>query len=234
MSSTKGIIRDIVIVAISIAIIWIGLQAYFGTSNPFYVVSSGSMYPQLAMYDIIVVTGHAQFADVTIGDVIVFERPKDGAKVIVHRVVAEVGVDPKVLRTKGDNNQDSIPGTDFPITEENYLGTVVYIIPQVGFITKILQPPINYIIIAVIIGIMVIRQIAKRKMEKESKTSTIDEFLTESAKIDELSNDEEYVKSQDLTNEEKKFSEKLGEENIKSKDIPEFFLDKEKESKEKK
>lgn len=230
----KGIVRDIVIVVISIAIVWIGIQAYFGTQNPFYVVSSGSMYPTLAMYDIIVVTGHAQFDGVTIGDVIVFDRPKDEAKVIVHRVVAEVSDDPKVLRTKGDNNQASIPGTDYPITEDNYLGTVAYVIPQVGFITKILQPPINYIIIAVIIGIMVIRQIAKGKTKKESKISTVDEFLTESSKIAELSNDEEYVKSKDLTNEEKKFSEKLGEENTKPKDIPEFFLDKEKESKEKK
>ena len=176
MGSIKGIVRDAVIVAISIAIIWIGLQAYFGTSNPFYVVSSGSMYPQLAMYDIIVVTGHAQFDDVTVGDVIVFDRPKDEAKVIVHRVVAEVGDDPKVLRTKGDNNQASIPGTDFPITEDNYLGTVTYVIPQVGFITKILQPPINYIIIAVIVGIMIIRQIAKKKTENESENSSIDEF----------------------------------------------------------
>jgi signal peptidase len=233
LSSTKGIIRDIVIVAISIAIIWIGLQAYFGTSNPFYVVSSGSMYPTLAMYDIIVVTGHAQFDDVIIGDVIVFDRPKDEAKVIVHRVVAKVGDDPKVLRTKGDNNQASIPGTDFPVTEENYLGTVAYVIPQVGFITKILQPPINYIIIAVIIGIMIIRQIVKGKTKKESEISTIGESKP-NQKIDESSNDEEYVKSQDLTSEEKKFSEKLDEENIKSKDIPEFFLDKEKESKEKK
>ena len=233
MAAIKGIVRDIVIVAVSIAIIWIGLQAYFGTSNPFYVVSSGSMYPTLAMYDIIVVTGHAQFDDVTVGDVIVFDRPKDEAKVIVHRVVAEVGDDPKVLRTKGDNNQASIPGTDFPITEENYLGTVAHIIPQVGFITKILQPPINYIIIAVIIGIMVIRQISKGKKKKESETSTIDEFKP-NQKIDELSNDEEYVKSQDFTNEERKFSEKSGEENTKSEGIPEFFLDKEKESEEKK
>ena len=228
----KGVVRDVVIVAVSIAIIWIGLQAYFGTSNPFYVVSSGSMYPTLAMYDIIVVTGHAQFDDVTIGDVIVFDRPKDEAKVIVHRVVAKVGDDPKVLRTKGDNNQDSIPGTDYPITKENYLGTVAYVIPQVGFITKILQPPINYIIIAVIIGIMVIRQIVKGKTKKESEISTIDEFLTEPTKIAELPNDEEYVKSKDFTNEEEKFSEKPREENVK--DIPEFFLDKEKESKEKK
>ena len=233
MASIKGIVRDAVIVAISIAIIWIGVQAYFGTSNPFYVVSSGSMYPQLAMYDIIVVTGHAQFDDVTIGDVIVFDRPKDEAKVIVHRVVAKVGDDPKVLRTKGDNNQDSIPGTDYPITKENYLGTVTYVIPQVGFITKILQPPINYIIIAVIIGIMVIRQISKRKTEKESAIDTVDEFKP-NQKIDELSNDEEYVKSQDFTNEVREFSDKLDEENSKSKDIPEFFLDKEKESEEKK
>ena len=233
MASIKGIVRDAVIVAISIAIIWIGVQAYFGTSNPFYVVSSGSMYPQLAMYDIIVVTGHAQFDDVTIGDIIVFDRPKDEAKVIVHRVVAKVGDDPKVLRTKGDNNQDSIPGTDYPITKENYLGTVAYVIPQVGFITKILQPPINYIIIAVIIGIMVIRQISKRKTEKESAIDTVDEFKP-NQKIDELSNDEEYVKSQDFTNEERKFSEKPGEENTKSEGVPEFFLDKEKESEEKK
>jgi len=230
----KGVVRDIVIVAVSIAIIWIGLQAYFGTSNPFYVVSSGSMYPTLAMYDIIVVSGHAQFDDVIIGDVIVFDRPKDEAKVIVHRVVAEVGDDPKILRTKGDNNQASIPGTDFPITGENYRGTVDYVIPQVGFITKILQPPINYIIIAVIVGIMIIRQIAKKKTENESENSSIDEFKL-NQKIDELSDDEEYVKSQDLTNEKgKKFSEKLGEENIKSKNIPEFFLDKEKESEEEK
>jgi len=233
LASIKGIVRDAVIVAISIAIIWIGVQAYFGTSNPFYVVSSGSMYPQLAMYDIIVVTGHAQFDDVTIGDIIVFDRPKDEAKVIVHRVVAKVGDDPKVLRTKGDNNQDSIPGTDYPITKENYLGTVAYVIPQVGFITKILQPPINYIIIAVIIGIMVIRQISKRKTEKESAIDTVDEFKP-NQKIDELSNDEEYVKSQDFTNEERKFSEKPGEENTKSEGVPEFFLDKEKESEEKK
>ena len=233
MASIKGIVRDVVIVAVSIAILWIGLQAYFGTSNPFYVVSSGSMYPELAMYDIIVVTGHAQFDDVTIGDVIVFDRPKDEAKVIVHRVVAEVGDDPKVLRTKGDNNQASIPGTDFPITEENYLGTVIYIIPQVGFITKILQPPINYIIIAVIIGIMIIRQITKNKTKKESETSTIDEFKP-NQKIDEMLKDEEYVKSQDFTNKVRKFSEKLDEENTKSEGVPEFFLDKEKESEENK
>jgi signal peptidase len=233
LASVKGIVKDILIVAVSIAVIWISLQAYFGTSNPFYVVSSGSMYPQLAMYDIIVVSGHAQFEDVSINDVIVFDRPKDQAKVIVHRVVAIVDDDPKLLRTKGDNNQASIPGTDFPITKENYLGTVEYVIPQVGFITKILQPPVNYIIIAVIIGIIVIKQVTKGKNKKSLGTNTLDKFQPYQ-KADIFSNDEEYVKSEDTINEERKFPEKLDEENTKSKDIPEFFLDREKESEENK
>ena len=164
--SIRGIVKDLIIVAICVTVIWIGLTSYFGAQNPFYVVSSGSMYPELAMYDIIVISGHTLFEDVKIGDIIVFDRPKDHDKVIVHRVVAVVDDDPKTLRTKGDNNQNSIVGTDYPITEEEYTGKVVYVIPQVGFITKILQPPINYIIIAVIIGIMVIRQIAKGKTKK--------------------------------------------------------------------
>ena len=165
-SSIKNIVRDVIIVAAGVAVIWIGLQVYFGAANPFYVVSSGSMYPELAMYDIIVITGNQPFEDVKVGDIIVFDRPKDHNKVIVHRVVAVVDDDPKTLRTKGDNNQSSIPGTDFPITEKEYTGTVIHVVPQVGYITKILQPPINYIIIAVIVGIMVVKQILKTKNKK--------------------------------------------------------------------
>ena len=240
MSSIRGIVKDIIIVATCVAVIWIGLTAYFGAQNPFYVVSSGSMYPELAMHDIIVISGHALFEDVKIGDIIVFDRPKDHDKVIVHRVVAVVDDNPKTLRTKGDNNQNSIVGTDYPITKEEYIGTVVHVIPQVGFITKILQPPINYIIIAVIIGVMIIRQIAKNKkkalMEQikteleinDSRESQSDE------RIDRLSNDAEYIESKDFTTQEEESTEKLDEKNTKSGDIPEFFLDKEKESEENK
>ena len=238
--SIRGIVKDVIIIAACVAVIWIGITAYFGAQNPIYVVSSGSMYPELAMHDIIVISGHIPFEDVKIGDIIVFDRPKDHDKVIVHRVVAVVDDNPKTLRTKGDNNQNSIVGTDYPITKEEYIGTVVHVIPQVGFITKILQPPINYIIIAVIIGVMIIRQIAKNKkkalMEQikteleinDSRESQSDE------RIDRLSNDAEYIESKDFTTQEKESTDKLDEENSKSGDIPEFFLDKEKESEENK
>jgi len=229
-SSIKNIVRDIIIVAVGVAVIWIGLQVYFGAANPFYVVSSGSMYPELKMYDIIVITGNQPFEDVKVGDIIVFDRPKDHNRVIVHRVVAVVDDDPKTLTTKGDNNQSSIPGTDFPITEKEYTGTVIHVVPQVGYITKILQPPINYIIIAVIVGIMVVRQILKNKNKKELAFSDSDEQQT-NEKIDDLSNDHEYVQSKDFVSGENAHTEKLDEENTKSEEnIPEFFQDKEKES----
>ena len=232
----KGIVRDIIIVAVCVAVLWIGLTAYFGAQNPFYVVSSGSMYPELAMYDIIVISGHTLFEDVKIGDIIVFDRPKDHDRVIVHRVVAVVDDDPKTLRTKGDNNQRSMVGTDYPITEKEYIGTVVHVIPQIGFITQILQPPINYIIIAVIIGVMVIRQIYKKDKKKlmeqakaESSISDYNEFQSDE-KIDQPTKDFDSIYSA----EEKKPTYKLDEENTKSEDVPEFFLDKEKESEENK
>ena len=232
----KGIVKDIIIVAVCVAVLWIGLTAYFGAQNPFYVVSSGSMYPELAMHDIIVISGHMLFEDVKIGDIIVFDRPKDHDRVIVHRVVAVVDDDPKTLRTKGDNNQRSMVGTDYPITEKEYIGTVVHVIPQVGFITQILQPPINYIIIAVIIGVMVIRQIYKKDKKKlmeqakaESSISDYNEFQSDE-KIDQPTKDFDSIYSA----QEKKPTDKLDEENTKSEGVPEFFLDKEKESEENK
>jgi len=232
----KNIVKDIIIVAVCVAVIWIGLTAYFGAQNPFYVVSSGSMYPELAMHDIIVISGHMLFEDVKIGDIIVFDRPKDHDRVIVHRVVAVVDDDPKTLRTKGDNNQRSIVGTDYPITKEEYIGTVVHVIPQVGFITQILQPPINYIIIAVIIGVMVIRQIYKKDKKKlmeqakaESSISDYNEFQSDE-KIDQSTKDFDSIYSA----QEKKPTDKLDEEYTKSEGVPEFFLDKEKESEENK
>ena len=232
----KGIVKDIIIVAVCVAVLWIGLTAYFGAQNPFYVVSSGSMYPELAMHDIIVISGHMLFEDVKIGDIIVFDRPKDHDRVIVHRVVAVVDDDPKTLRTKGDNNQRSMVGTDYPITEKEYIGTVVHVIPQVGFITQILQPPINYIIIAVIIGVMVIRQIYKKDKKKlmeqakaESSISDYNEFQSDE-KIDQPTKDFDSIYSA----QEKKPADKLDEENTKSEGVPEFFLDKEKGSEENK
>jgi len=167
-SGSKSIIKDIIIVAIGIAIIWIGLRVAFGTENPFYVVSSGSMVPNLNVFDVIVVQGNVSFDHLKVGDIIVFNRPDGHDRVIVHRVAEILNKNPLVIRTKGDANPGSIPGTDFPITKQDYIGKVEYAIPKVGYVTRILTPPINYVIIAVIIGIMLVKQFGKKKDESET------------------------------------------------------------------
>jgi len=159
----KSLIKDAIIIGIGILIIWVGIQVIFGTSNPFYVVSSGSMIPELLVYDVIVVKGNIEFEEIEKGDIIVFYAPakydRGIERVIVHRVNTILDEDPRIIQTKGDANPRSIAGTDYPITEKEYLGKVEYVVPQIGYITQILQPPINYIIIAIIIGAMIAKQV---------------------------------------------------------------------------
>ena len=199
-SISKGVIKDIAIVVIAVIVIWIGLQAAFGTQNPFYVVASGSMIPALQVYDIIVIQGHEPFELIQVGDIIVFDRPSDHNRVIVHRVESILNEDPKTVRTQGDANPSFIRGTDYPITEEEYIGKVAYIIPQVGYITQILKPPMNYIIIAIVIGIMIIKQFTGKKKDVEDIVSK--ETLEELSDIGKIEVDSEYsddIKKSEIT-----------------------------------
>ncbi len=215
-NSTKNLVKDVIIVIVAIAVIWIGLQVVFGTANPFYVVSSGSMIPTLEIYDVIVVEGNTSFEDVKKGDIIVFYSPAKydlgEERVIVHRVESIISEDPKTIQTRGDANPRSMKNVDYPITEKIYLGKVEYIIPQVGYITQVLQPPINYIIIAIIIGAMIVKQIYKKKKEPIfQNTNEVEKTeQNQSDKIDDIKLDSEYV---DHTNE----LESKDDESLKSK-----------------
>lgn len=215
-SISKGIIKDILIVGIGVLVIWIGLQIAFGTQNPFYVVASGSMIPVLQVYDVLIVSGHEPFEDIDVGDIIVFNRPSDHDRVIVHRVASILNEDPKTIRTKGDANPASIPGTDFPITEEEYIGKVAYTIPQIGYVTQLLKPPINYVIIAIVIGIMVVKQMTKRKSEKELTLSdpldnTNPETTKELTDISKVEKDLEYSDHVEKSDSEEKTENKFEE-----------------------
>ena len=202
-NSTKNLVKDVIIIIVIIAVIWIGLQVIFGTSNPFYVVSSGSMIPTLEVYDVIVVEGNTPFQDINKGDIIVFFSPAKyelgEERVIVHRVDSIMSEDPRIIQTKGDNNPRSMKNVDYPITEEIYLGKVEHVIPQVGYITQILQPPINYIIIAIIIGVMIAKQVYKKKKTTVFQ-NTEEPEANEQNRSDEISDiklDDEYVNETD-------------------------------------
>jgi len=145
-----------IVFSIPSMILWIGLLIGFGIKIPFYVVSSGGMTPALQVFDVLVVQGNDPFESVKVGDIIVFNRPAGQDQVMVSRVVAIIDDDPFSVRTKADTKPASVPGTDFPITDEEYIGKVVNAIPQGGYVTRIFSPPLNYIIFPIFFLIIII------------------------------------------------------------------------------
>lgn len=173
-SKIPSAIKDIAIVAIGVVIVWVGMRLVFDTANPFYIVSSGSMVPNLNVDDVLVVRDGGSFKGLNLGDIIVFHRPDGADRVIVHRVadIRDIVIgsqEERFIRTKGDANPSSIPGVDFPITEKEYIGKVAFVIPGVGVITRAISPPVNYIIIAVILAILFFSHILRKKDTEPSK-----------------------------------------------------------------
>jgi signal peptidase I len=170
-------VKDVIIIGIGVLVVWLAIWFVFG-ANPFYVVSSGSMEPVLKVNDILIVRDGGSWQDLRIGDIIVFNRPEGGDRVIVHRIV-DIDMDAngeRIVRTRGDANPASIPGTDYPIRQDDYIGKVIYVIPGIGVITKVISPPVNYIIIAIILAILFFNRLAKKNSSnnnnKEAASAT--------------------------------------------------------------
>ncbi|MCS6767132.1 MAG: signal peptidase I [Candidatus Nitrosocaldus sp.] len=166
-------VKDIIIIVVGVASVWLALRVAFATDNPFYVVSSESMLPTLQVYDVIVVRNGSTFDEVKPGDIIVFNSPSTHDRVIVHRVVKVEHASERVITTKGDNNPISIPGIDYPITKDEYIGKVVFVIPKLGLVSKVLTPPINYIVIGIILAVIFLSKL--REGERKDESSKVDE-----------------------------------------------------------
>ena len=139
-----------------------------------YVVSSGNMMPELQVYDLLFLSSSVPFAAIPVGDIIAFDRPSDQKRIIIHRVTAITDDNPLTLRTKGDANPASIPGTDFPITEKEYRGKVVTVIPEFGklfgfysaFTAIFIQPIIAIIPIILHLRLWVVKKSPEDKPER--------------------------------------------------------------------
>ena len=195
-NNKKKDIKIIIVISIIFVIAFVSLRVILTDSNPFYVVASGSMVPVLNINDLIIVWGkdnNTSFNNAKVHDIIVFKAadPAEQNKTIVHRVakifqkgeilagnpafdglcdqmlLPKINNIGKIILTKGDANDCSIPGVDFPITQKNYVGKVMYTIPQVGIIPQILKPPVNYIIMAVIAGLLIASFVKGNKKQEE-------------------------------------------------------------------
>ena len=122
---------------------------YAQTSTPVnstYILIGNSMYPNIRSNDGVVVDSHFPFNNLSVGDIIVFnsyDTNNTGQHiVIIHRVVQIINDEQgdRIIMTKGDANPDSIPGIDYPVFQENYIGKVVSVIPQLGTTSQQQQP----------------------------------------------------------------------------------------------
>jgi signal peptidase I len=176
-------IRALILAASCISGIVISTYAVFGESHDFYVVVSESMIPSLRTGDIAIINNNDHSCPalncLRIGDIIVFEpksKNSELGRTIVHRIEEiSLGSDgQRTVRTKGDANPNSIGGIDYPITNDNYVGKVVYVIPYVGLllmyinlISQIFVQPIFYVFIGVISASIFLLEYQKRKGSKD-------------------------------------------------------------------
>ena len=130
MNNSKWIVLGIIIVLVLISG-WFAFKSFLAVDNPFYVVSSESMVPNLQVGDMVLIRNGQGFSfdDLQIDDIIVFYSDDGGGRIIIHRIV-EISDD--IIKTKGDANPMSYEGLDYPITEDDYFGKVIFVIPKIG------------------------------------------------------------------------------------------------------
>ena len=131
--------------ALTLALIGLAVYSvaeYASGTQPFYVVSDypSSMSPTMN-YGTVGMTYHTPFQDLKVGDIIAFHDPNGTPITIVHRIVAIVSCENgnRCLETKGDNSMTNPKKDPWNVTQTEYEGQVILIIPYVGYISPALR-----------------------------------------------------------------------------------------------
>lgn len=121
----------------------------------FFEVATGSMSSTIEIGDVVIVK---ITKDVEKNEIIVY---KDGDNFVTHRLMENDG---EKLVAKGDANNSE----DKPITREQILGRVIYIIPKLGIWRKIfLSPEIIGLILIFIVLLGIVVQITSNNSDKK-------------------------------------------------------------------
>jgi signal peptidase I len=156
-SRLPTVIKNIIVFVLGVLIVvslYQYLESELENSVPFFVIYDDTMIPALKTNDLIIVGDGHMFNYTNIGDIIVFNKPAGEDRIIVHRIneiISENGK--RVMITKGDASPVSIPGVDFPVNSQNFMGRVKFVIPGIGFL---FIPPINYVLLGAIISAVAI------------------------------------------------------------------------------
>jgi signal peptidase I len=128
----------LVAMALSLSLLVIAQQVF----NPFHVVISDSMSPQIETGDAVILSD-LDPGEVKVGQVIIFRDPVQREQFIIHRVVnIEEDGTVRYFTTKGDNN----PGPDETrVSPGEIVGGVAMNLPSFGFFLEFLSTARGYL-----------------------------------------------------------------------------------------
>lgn len=145
-------------------------------SNPLlstYIIISGSMIPNINVYDGIVDT-RVKIDQLEVGDVITFTSTSSASEgaIVTHRIVGVINNETTgeiFYRTKGDNNFSSDSGL---VSKKNLIGKVILVLPQIGRLQQFLLNKVVWIFLILIpcVGIIMyncIKVIIKYKKQNK-------------------------------------------------------------------
>lgn len=121
-----------------------------------YTIVSGSMEPNINIYDVVVSKKVKSSKDIKVGDVITFISTSSISKgmTITHRVVGIVETENSVgFTTKGDNN---LSADTAPAEFNNVIGKVVLRVPQLGRVQQFIGTQGGWLIVIVIPALVII------------------------------------------------------------------------------
>ena len=163
-----------------------------------YTIVSGSMEPNINIYDVVIAKKVQSPKDIKVGDVITFTSTSSISKgmTITHRVIEVVSTENGVAyRTKGDNNLS--PDTA-PAQFNNVIGKVILRIPGLGRIQSFIGTQSGWLIAIVIPALVII--------------------ISDILKIFKLTNVKNQIEKMDKDNERIKLA-RAKEEEIRKKEI---------------
>jgi signal peptidase I len=151
---------------------------------PFTIVTGTSMQPSILPGSVALIA-KVPFNQLQLGNVIVFtprvalQQPCDSAPTssltgeveipcfVIHRVVnIQTNGGQRIITTKGDNNQESIPNIDTDIDQSMYIGKVILQFPLAGYVT---EAPYNEYLAAIIFAALIVELAFERKQSSKEK-----------------------------------------------------------------
>lgn len=169
-----------IVTVLLIAVCVFAVAEYATGTQPFYVVldNPSSMSPTLNYGDVAMIY-KAPFSSLGPGTIIAFHDPRGNPGIIVHRVVAVLTCGgAECLMTKGDNNATNPTPDPWNVTQNDYIGEAVLIIPCLGYISPTLWGfngvsallPVSTVVIAMVLVSVVRRKPKEREREEQVRS----------------------------------------------------------------